>query len=263
MKMRFLTVATLCLSMVACNNVEPNAKPDVEYDLYLLIGQSNMEGEAPLNDCDTVDGVWLLDSKGEIVPASNPINRYSTIRYQGTSKYGLGGAFGKAVVMSTARKVLLVSNARGGSAIAEWQKGSAYNFYDEAVRRTCQAMNIEGVALRGILWHQGEADSDHPYLEEYYFSKLTDLVNDLRGDFGMPELPFIAGEIADAYPTSAEFNSVIDKIADYIPFSSAVDSEGCTVQSDNTHFTRDGYDLLGRRYAEKAIEMCYPKTTAE
>ena len=148
-------------SLWGCHSVKPsdNGKPDVEYDLFLLLGQSNMVGYAPLEEQDTeaIRGVWLLDDKGKIIPATSPINRYSTIRFMGQTYYGLGSSFAKKVRHTTGRYILLVSNARGGSAIAEWQKESSYNFYSEAVRRTRQALSHPGVRLKAILWHQGKA----------------------------------------------------------------------------------------------------------
>ena len=135
-------------SLWGCHSVKPSEQtPDVEYDLYLLIGQSNMVGYAPLEAKDTaaIRGVWLLDDKGDIIPATSPINRFSTIRFMGPTYYGLGSSFAKKVRHHTGRYILLVSNARGGSAIAEWQKESSYNFYSEAVRRTKQALSHHSI----------------------------------------------------------------------------------------------------------------------
>ena len=53
------------------------------YDIYLMIGQSNMAGRGSLEQTDTtqiVEGVWLLDSAGVPVKACAPFNRYSSIR---------------------------------------------------------------------------------------------------------------------------------------------------------------------------------------
>lgn len=50
--------------------------------IYLLIGQSNMAGRAPLNEEDKgiIEGVYLSNNKNEWELASNPLNRYSTIK---------------------------------------------------------------------------------------------------------------------------------------------------------------------------------------
>ena len=143
----------------ACSGTGKNIEedtPDVEYDCYLLLGQSNMVGYADLEAQDTVSirGVFLLDDKGKIIPASSPLARFSTIRFMGSTGYGLGTTFGKSIRFKTGHYILLVVNPKGGSAIREWQKSGPFNFYSEAVRRASEALSIPGVHLKGILWHQ-------------------------------------------------------------------------------------------------------------
>ena len=56
-----------------------NARPeDKEYDVYLLIGQSNMAGRGTMHASDTthsIEGVYLLSDAGEVLEARNPLNR--------------------------------------------------------------------------------------------------------------------------------------------------------------------------------------------
>lgn len=225
-------------------------------DLFLLIGQSNMAGRGTMLAADSLwrpDGVRLLDSTGRPVQATQPLNRYSTIR-KSLSVQGVGPGVGFADLLreKTGRSLLLVVNARGSSALREWMPGSDY--YAEAVRRTRQAMRYG--TLRGILWHQGESDSSSP---EEYLDRLAETVAALRRDLGCGDVPFIAGEIAPWHRNAGRFNPVIGRIAERIPNSACVSSEGCAPLRDSLdpHFGRDGQWLLGRRYAEKTIEMCY------
>ena len=84
----FLSV--LALLFILCH---ADAKPRKNYDVYLLIGQSNMAGRGEMTEADKIpmEGVWLLDAEGNIVPATAPLNRYSTIRKKaGVQKYSLG-----------------------------------------------------------------------------------------------------------------------------------------------------------------------------
>lgn len=225
-------------------------------DLFLLIGQSNMAGRGTMLAADSAwhpDGVQLLDSTDTPVQATQPLNRYSTIRKQ-LSLQGVGPGVGFAELLrkKAGRPLLLVVNARGGSALQEWAPGSEY--YNEAVRRTRQAMQYG--TLRAILWHQGESDSGQP---DDYLERLAEMVAALRRDLGCGDVPFIAGEIARWHRNADRFNPVIGRIADRIPNSAFVSSEGCAPLRDSLdpHFGRDGQLLLGRRYAEKTIEMCY------
>ena len=225
-------------------------------DIFLLIGQSNMAGRGTMLAADSLwspDGIRLLDSAGCPVQATQPLNRYSTIRKSlSLQGVGPGVGFAERLHARTGRPLLLVVNARGGSALSEWMPESDY--YREAVRRTRQALPYG--RLRAILWHQGESDSGHP---DDYLERLSAMVAALRRDLGCGEVPFIAGEIARWHRHAERFNPVIGRIAERIPHSACISSEGCAPLRDSLdpHFGRDGQLLLGERYAEKIIEMCY------
>lgn len=243
---------------------------DSGYDVYLLIGQSNMAGRgvfAPADTLSPLEGVYLLDDRGEPVPAVEPLNRYSTIRkamhVQGMS---LSHGFAEQARARTGRRILLVVNARGGSSLDQWmpdapqgffstsasedadRRGQAMpSFYDEAVRRTRQA--LEYGELKAILWHQGESDSDSLKVATY-LPKLSRFVAALRTDLGVgEEVPFIAGQIQPRHENARFFNPVISRVAEVIPNSFCISSEGLETNPDNLHFTRDSQLELGRRYA--------------
>ena len=233
-----------------------------EYDIYLLIGQSNMAGRGKLLEADTLntmDGVWLLNDKNEPEPARNPLNKYSSVRknyrmQQMSPGYGFATKLHKA----TGRKILLVHNARGGTAISWWLPESNYatpNYYSEAVRRTREAMKYG--KLRGIIWHQGCADSGKAL--PLYMERLQKLAENLRRDLGESDVPFIAGELAYWRKSSVGFNNVIRTISEHIPFSDYVSAEGCGMLKNekDPHFNREGQLLLGERYADKILKMVY------
>lgn len=235
---------------------------DAGFDVYLLIGQSNMAGRGVLRQQDTLsleDGVYLLDGNGVPVPAKAPLNRYSTIRkdmrVQGENP---ARAFASAMREHNGRPVLLVVNARGGTSISSWLKDAAPSggrpqYYSEAVRRASEAMRYG--RLKGILWHQGESDSDSTRAA-VYMQRLVRLVADLRTDLGVGEsVPFVAGEILRSHDNASVFNPVIGRIADYIPNSACVSSEGLAPLPDNLHFDRESQLVLGGRYAEAIISL--------
>ena len=235
---------------------QDNAKRG-DYDVYLLIGQSNMAGRGYMieGDEDVIDeNVFILNDAGEVVPATNPLNQYSSIRKDmKMQRINPGFSFSKKIAKKTGRKVLLVVNARGGTSIMQWKKGEGGDgYYEEAVRRTKQAM--EYGTLKAILWHQGESDSKDP---SDYLDRLAEMVGALRSELG--EVPFVAGEIAREHPNADRFNPVIAKIGEAIPHSDYVSSEGCTLRvgDPHNHFTREGQLILGGRYAEKVNTMIY------
>lgn len=229
-----------------------------DYDIFLLLGQSNMAGRGEMIEGDTGvidDNVFLLDSAGKVELATNPLNRYSSIRKKNlTQGMGPGYSFAKKISQSTGRKVLLVVNARVGSLMCEWEKGNEAGFFEEAVRRARQA-EAHGGRVKAVLWHHGEGDSK----DTTYLRRLAGMVRDLRSELGNDELPFIAGEHAHWRGASKEFNRRLSQITDYIPNSSYITAQDCP-QLENTtapYFGREGQINLGERYAAKVLRMCY------
>lgn len=240
-----------------------------EYDVFLLIGQSNMAGRGAMMPGDTsvLEGVWVLDGQGVPVPARNPLNGHSSVRkemrMQGISP---GTAFGTTLAAKTGRKILLVVNALGGSDIESWMKDSpvikdkysigydTLRLYSEAVRRTRLAMKYG--KLRGILWHQGESNAGRPREYPIYLKRLA---TDLRKDLNAKTVPFIASELGYWIPSHERFNEMIRTIGTFIPDSDYVSARdaGYLVNTEDPHFSREGQFLLGRRYAEKILKMVY------
>lgn len=243
-----------------------SAQSSDEYDVFLLIGQSNMAGRGYMIEGDEDvfnENVFILNDAGEVVPATNPLNQYSSIR-KGMSiqRIGPGLGFSMKVAKKTGRKILLVVNARGGTTMAQWAKGdSGEGYYEEAVRRTKQALQYG--TLKAIIWHQGCGDSKKT---DVYLDKLAVFVGQLRSDLGA-DVPFIAGELGQWRPIVAAFNKMIHSIADYIPNSAWVSSKRCipiaTSDSEgkpnlkDPHFDRKSQILIGKRYADKVLKMCY------
>ena len=229
-----------------------------EYDIFLLLGQANMAGRGEMlpGDEDVIDeNLFLLDSDGGIEPASSPLNRYSTIKKDGAKQgIGPGHSFGKMIARSTGRKVLLVVNARGGSKLSEWQKGSEAGYFEEAVGRAQQAIS-HGGNVKAILWHHGEVDCR----DTTYLNNLAVMVQDMRTELGDDQLPFIACELATWRDASKGFNKRLPKITEYISNSSYITAQNCSMLKDkkDPNFGREGQFYLGERYAAKVLRMCY------
>ena len=223
-------------------------------DLYLLIGQSNMAGRAPFTEKESgvIDGVYLLNDQDQWEPAQNPLNRYSTIRKNiEMQKMNPGYGFAKTMVAKQdGIPIGLVVNAKGGTAIEQWEKDT--EFYNEAVRRAKAAQ--KSGTLKGILWHQGESNSKNP---EAYAKKLETLIENLREDLDAPELPFVAGEVfynPETKPHTKAINDQIAKTVKAVPFTGCAKAGDLTTL-DHTHFDTRSMNMLGRRYAEETLRI--------
>ncbi len=232
-------------------------------DIFLALGQSNMAGRGKMTPADTtaIENVYLLTPGGNLEIASNPLNKYSSIRKAlAMQQMSPSCSFVKMIRDRTGHKIGLMQNARGGSAIESWTKGNPDKYYDEALRRALEIQKFG--EIKGIIWHQGESNMRDP---EGYKAKLAKLVRDLRTDLALPHLFFVAGEINQWSGGTAGFNAMIQTISKFISQSDWVSSEGLTplIDEKDPHFNAASLKILGERYAEKVLKQVYkisPKT---
>lgn len=251
----FLIISLFTLNI---NAVEIELPTKENFHLFLLIGQSNMAGRDAIEPIDTVslENVLLLNDSAQWENAKNPLNVYSTIRkaisMQGV---GLGYTFAKkldSIVPNV--KIGLVVNARGGSSITEWEKGDLY--YNDAITRIKQAE--EYGTIKGILWHQGEADAG---FSSTYLIKLEQFIKDLRSDLGNDSLPFIAGQLGKWQKNYNALNDSLLKLPERVAFTDIVLSDSLT-NFDIYHFDAASQRIFGKRYADKVYDLIYTNSAS-
>jgi beta-glucuronidase len=226
-------------------------------DLYLLVGQSNMAGRAPVDAVskEADPHIFMLDKENNWVPATDPMH-FDKPAVVGV---GPGLSFAKQLlVIGGHRTIGLIPCAVGGSPIRVWEPDSTYlnglHPYDDAIRRAGTA--LQKGTLRGIIWHQGESDNN-PAAAAVYMEKLKALIERLRRDLGQPDLPFVAGEIG-YFNTTTLINKVLDSLPDVVPNTAVVNAEGLTDKGDSVHFDTRSARELGRRYAQAMAGLEMP-----
>lgn len=259
---RLISVNIILICVTGCvatrvNSVKDNSGiiPDhpTGLEIYLLIGQSNMAGRAQIlvPDYDTLYGTFLFtgDSVQPWEPAVNPLNKYSSIRRElSIQQLSPGYYFAKTMMLlQPGNGFGLVVNARGSTSIDLWAPGTV-NF-NEAVKRTRQA--LRNGTLKAVLWHQGESDVKK-YLE--YPEKIVNLISALRRELQSPDLPFIAGEVAEEKVKRAEFNIMLKETLAKVPNTSVVGANDLTTY-DSTHFDTRSMRILGERYARETDRL--------
>jgi hypothetical protein len=221
-----------------------------KFDLYLLIGQSNMAGRGAIEESDKVPDprVMMFTKDQKWVPAVDPLHFDKPI-----AGVGLGSTFGR-VMADTKPPVMigLIPCAVGGTPLARWQKGK--DLYEQALVRAKAAMAAG--QLKGILWHQGEGDSKREEDAKSYGERLAKMVTDLRADLGAGDVPFVAGRLGEFLkPKAGEtayydlVNQGIDSIATRVPNAAVVSSEGLKHKGDGVHFDSPSLREFGKRYA--------------
>jgi hypothetical protein len=265
---RFAINAWFCLGLVSCAVLFSSCNDDDDYDIFLLIGQSNCAGRGyfvPEDTLKVLDSVWLLNADLAPEPAVAPLNRYSNIRKDLSMQLiGPGVGFGPAIFQKTGRKVLLVQNARGGSALESWQVGGdgKVSYLDSALVRTIPA--LKHGKLKGIVWHQGETDITNGTAGDIYVERFSKMIAALRDGLGVgDEVPVVVGEVGQwAWENSAKidfFNhGTLETLTHVVPNCHKVSSDGLDYRlPDNPgdpHFSRDAAIELGKRYAEAMFD---------
>ena len=225
-------------------------------DLYLIVGQSNAagRGEVPANP-SPLTGVEVLDGNDSFVAAFPDLNLFSTVRNTNQAAgFNLGFTFAEQMRATTGEDVQLVVNARGGTSIVNWFPGvvddaAPLSYFDEAIRRANAALAANPDAtLRGILWHQGEANRNR----SGYLADLESLIGEFRSRLG--DVPFVVGQLSFDRADNETFNTNILQLPSEVANTAVVSAEGLATD-DGTHFTAAATQTLGLRYAEQMLEL--------
>ncbi len=132
------------------------------------------------------------------IEAEDPLHdpRNPVVEYKGGTTVGLGLSFAKAALADTTQRIYLVPAAWGASGFCKvagellaWNAGSSSNsalggsgLLERALTRLTMTMRDTGGVLRGILWHQGGADSNKQACADAYEQNLQLMVERIRRD---------------------------------------------------------------------------------
>ena len=278
--LRFVLIALALFSAVSYAQ-DPNLH------IYLAFGQSNMQGIGPFIDSDFETNPRFLvlraanfsDQKvGEFYPAKPPMGNSQSLM-------GITDFFGRKMIkeLPDSITVAIANISIGGQSIDLFDKdyNTAYvakmksiqptwwwipllNEYGGDVHKRIVEMGEiakkKGV-IKGFLFHQGEADYDKLDWPLRVRKVYTDLIYELQLDAS--KTPILIGELA---PTG-DFgwrNTSVKVAANIIPNGHLISAEGCSVQTEidpvthevfKLHYTREGYKILGERYADKMLEL--------
>lgn len=199
--------------------------------LFILSGQSNMHG---------------LDPNTTFIPAVEK-------------------EFGK-------ENVIVVKDAKGGMPISSWYNKDGKKIKGGMYRRLMNKVQpaIKGQKLASVtfIWMQGERDAREK-LGDIYAENLKALIGMIRKDLGREDVNFVIGRISDYDMENKKYQhwtkirkaqeevAAADKLAAWINTDDLNDGKskkGKNLKND-LHYSKKGYDDLGTRFAEKAIEL--------
>lgn len=225
--------------------------PKEKFHIYLLMGQSNMVGWGKIEEEDKVTHprIFKLNEKNEWVQAANPL-------HPGSRHMGMGMTFAREMIkQDESIKIGLIPCAFNGSPLSRWQRKGG-DLYAQAMKKAKLAME-KGV-IKGILWHQGESDSNGR-LADTYTERFQQMVKDVRAELGNENIPVVVGQVgtffAERRPTAKKINECHAKVSETVPLSACASSEGLTDRGDRCHFDNKSLREFGRRYAKLMQEL--------
>jgi len=251
-------------------------------DLWVLAGQSNMQGVGDLIDVTPphprvmmlgMDGKWgqaeeplhwLVDSP-DPVHSGDPKTRVERSAWEHKTRKkgaGLGLPFAVAMVESTGVPIGLIACAHGGTSMEEWnpakKEEGGHSLYGSMLRQ----VNLAGGKVKGMLWYQGESDSmGQGGAWKVYPKVFANFIAAVRADFGQPELPFyyvqIGRFVSGADPTG--WNAVQDAqrlMPERVP-NTAVVSVIDLELDDGIHVGTQGMKRTGQRLARIALRELF------
>ena len=257
---------------------------DSNFQIYLCIGQSNMEGaaRAELQDSTVNPRFQVMEAvncdnlhrkMGNWYPAVPPLCRCKT-------NLGPTDYFGRIMVANLPEKIKVgvIVVAIGGCKIElfdkdnypsyvetapGWMKGMIKEYDGNPYGRLVEMAKLaqkDGV-IKGILLHQGESNSN----DSLWTRKVKGFYDNLMKDLNLDpkNVPLLAGETVnvDQQGICAGMNSIIATLPQTLPNSYVISSAGCADGPDNLHFSAAGYRELGKRYAEKMLSLMGIKIT--
>ena len=248
------------------------AKDILVGDVWILGGQSNMEGVGYLKDAvkpnKNVRAFYMNDrwatAKDKIHNLHEAVDPVHADLCGGTvpvppkhSGVGPGVAFGQEMLKRSDVPQGLLACAHGGTTMCQWDPAlknlGGKSLYGATLRRFVK----NGSNVAGIIWYQGCSETDQ-INAPLYTERMETLVAAFRRDLGNRQLPFVMVQISRVYPDVADpigfrcWNEIqeqerrLPEVINQLSVVPAIDFE----LDDAIHLSGKDQQRLGRRLAE-------------
>jgi hypothetical protein len=239
----------------------------VEYQgrmhLFILAGQSNMVGWAPIPEGEKTDPrifVFGKDYRWRIAdhPIESAFHQVDVVSENRVAGFGPAMDFAFASLERHPEIVIgLIPCAKNSSGIIEWQRDlSDQTLYGSCLKRVRAASQMGKIS--GLLFFQGESDamdpnvSPTPQPHSSDWSELfTTFVTNFRTDLGQPDLPVVFAQLGPKIVPEAVPNWDVvkaEQVSVQLPISTMITTDDLPLK-DELHFTTDSYRMIGRRFA--------------
>ena len=170
-------------------------------------------------------------------------------------------------------EIIVVKDALGGQSISHWYvkwepfqgqevKTTRYlgYLYDRLMDKVKKAINGKTPSTITFIWMQGETDASNTLGREYA-ANLKGLIDQLREDLKFKDINFVIGRLSDfdndnrRYPHWTMVRQSQVEVAESDPRGAWVDTDDLNGPKNGLHYTKEGYKILGKRFAAKAINL--------
>jgi len=237
--------------------------------LFLLGGQSNMDGCGRWEELSEE----LQQTPGNVRIWDNRQQEWKTIGEDSTA-VARNRQFGPEVVFAhrlakafPKHEIRLVKTSAGGTSLALGWLPEKKKMYARLIANYHNAVaDLEKaghkVETAGMLWMQGEADSETIEMANAYAANLEILLRDLRKTTSTPKLPVVMGRISSGLLKSTKWNfehsPIVQKAQDAVAAKDQdthiVSTDDLPLLKDNTHFDSQGQITLGGRMADVMLK---------
>jgi len=174
--------------------------------------------------------------------------------------------------------VIVVKSAASGQPIRRWYRGwkpfegeeptAKADLYDTLMHKIKKEIEGEDIASVTFVWMQGERDAREKHADVYEKS-LLGLYSQLSTDLQRNDINFVIGRLSDFDLTNEKYKhwtrirSIQEKVADSNPRFTWINTDdlndgfnrsGKEISND-LHMSLEGYKIMGKRFAEKAIHL--------
>ncbi len=166
--------------------------------------------------------------------------------------------------------VIVVKDAQGAQPIRrwykEWKPAEGYepmatgDLHDRLMDKVNSAIAGQKIASVTFIWHQGERDAKEGH-GKVYAASLKGLVAQLSRDLGRDDLNVVIARINDysmdnkSYPHWTMVREAQVQVAKELPRAEWVDTDDLNGPKNGIHATKEGFETLGRRFADKALSL--------
>ncbi len=171
-----------------------------------------------------------------------------------------------------------MKDAQGGQPIRRWYQNwkplhgdepkAQPDLYDSLMIKVFTAIEKQKIVTVTFIWMQGERDAREK-LGDVYKNSLMGLYNQLSSDLEREDMNFVIGRLSDfdmkdeQYPHWTMIRDIQEEVALTNPHFAWVNTDdlndGHDVNGeeikDDLHMSVDGYKILGKRFANTAIEL--------